>query len=252
MNNSCPSCGAVYNVAAKDIGRKIKCKKCSTALVVTEAGLEEEGAAERASDPKPATAPAAPADDDYDDEPVVRKGKASRFARTPGVNPLVAVGGVPTVLFAFGVFLVIVFTSLPIIGLAGTDRANAYVDKLENEKNAKKIALLKGKKMNDLSDSEREQIRKDGEKIDDDYAKKITDAKLDADSTKIANRRDVWMERYGLMFGFIFVSFGCIGYLRTEQPLVLKITAAVILAVMMIAMFGSFTGGCGGARAPIG
>jgi len=49
-------------------------------------------------------------------------------ARTPVTNsqhgnPLVAIGGIPTVLFAFGVFLVIVFTSLPIIGGSGKSSA---------------------------------------------------------------------------------------------------------------------------------
>ena len=38
MNNACPSCGAVYAVTAKDIGRKIKCKKCSSALRVDDTG----------------------------------------------------------------------------------------------------------------------------------------------------------------------------------------------------------------------
>src|SRR4051812_4468963 len=54
-------------------------------------------------------------------------------ARRRRPNPLVAIGGIPTILFAFGVFLVIVFTSLPIIGGAGTRRANASVDKLKLE-----------------------------------------------------------------------------------------------------------------------
>ena len=40
MNNNCPSCGALYNVASKDIGRRLKCKKCNSALTVTDAGLE--------------------------------------------------------------------------------------------------------------------------------------------------------------------------------------------------------------------
>src|SRR5688572_25569716 len=40
VNNTCPTCGAVYNVAAKDIGRRIRCKKCATGLTVSDAGLE--------------------------------------------------------------------------------------------------------------------------------------------------------------------------------------------------------------------
>ena len=39
MNNACPECGAVYAVAEKDIGRRIACKKCHSALVVADEGL---------------------------------------------------------------------------------------------------------------------------------------------------------------------------------------------------------------------
>ena len=45
MNNACPSCGAVYAVTAKDVGRKIKCKKCSSALRVDDDGLVMDGPA---------------------------------------------------------------------------------------------------------------------------------------------------------------------------------------------------------------
>lgn len=247
VNNNCPGCGAIYNVAAKDIGRKLKCKKCSMALEVTEAGLEEDrGGASKPAPPVPAAVVA----DEDDNEPVVKKGKASKFARTPGVNPLDAVGGVPTVLFAFGVFLVIVFTSLPIIGQAGTDRAAAYVERLALEREQKLEALKpKGKKETEWTEGERNKLMEDGKKIDEDYDKKIKDAKNEQRATAISNRRDVWMERYGLMFGFIFVSFGCIGYLRSQQPLTLRIVAAVVLGAMLLIMFGTFgIHGCMGGR----
>jgi hypothetical protein len=48
------------------------------------------------------------------------------------------------------------------------------------------------------------------------------------------------------MFGFFFVAFGCIGYLRTEQHIVVKIVAGAILTLMMLFVFGSISGGCGG------
>jgi predicted Zn finger-like uncharacterized protein len=40
MNNTCPACGAAYNVSARDIGRRISCKKCGTPLAVTDPILE--------------------------------------------------------------------------------------------------------------------------------------------------------------------------------------------------------------------
>ncbi|QJW98922.1 MJ0042-type zinc finger domain-containing protein [Frigoriglobus tundricola] len=252
MNTACPTCGAVYNVAAKDIGRKLKCKKCSTALKVTEDGLELDGGT-GASDPKPAPVPAAVEEDEEDeeDEAPRRKKTGKSYDRGPRPNPfaaingaLTAVGGIPTLLFGFGVFLVIVFTSFPIIGTAGTERANANVEKLTNELKVKKDALApKNKKPSDWSDADRKAVQEGAEKLDEEYSKRIKEAALSAESTKIDNRRDVWYEMYGLMFGFLFVAFGCIGYLRTEQPLVLKIVAAVILCFMMMMMFMKF-GGC--------
>jgi hypothetical protein len=249
VNNACPTCGAIYNVAAKDVGRKLKCKKCNSALKVTDAGLEMDsgtGSAAPVSDPKPAAAAAAAIEDEDEDEPVVKKKKKERYERGPGVNPLVAIGGLPTVLFGFGVFLVIVFTSFPIIGNAGSKRAGAYVDKLKMEQ-AQKIKNLipKGKKPGDLTSDDLKKIEEDSKKINEDYEKRISEAAQDAENTKISNIRDEWLEMYGLMFGFLFVAFGCIGYLRTEQPLTLKIVAAVVLAIMMLIMFMKFGfGGC--------
>ncbi len=239
MNQNCPSCGALYNVAEKDIGRKLKCKKCSSALVVTDDGLAADDGGAPASDPKPKREKAAVADD-YDDEPLVKKNKASRFA---GGGGLAAIGGIPTILFGIGVFFVIMFTSMPIIGNAGSDRAKAGVDKLKHEASVKKQALMpKGKKLTELSDSERKDISEKSDKIDEEYNKRIIDAEIDAAGTAISNRRDVWFEQYGLMFGFLFLAFGCLGYLRTDQALVLKIVSAVILGLMMLFMFAKFSG----------
>ena len=256
MNQNCPSCGALYNVADKDIGRRLKCKKCNTALKVTDKGLEEDRGTESSppvSDPKP-DRDERDRDrdrDDRDDEPRKKKRDRDRDRDRPertGPGLIELVGGIPTILFGIGVFFVILFTSLPIIGAAGTDRASAYVDKLENEKKVKLDALVpKGKKPTEITPVEAAKILEDGKKIEEDYARRISDARLDAESTKIGNRRDVWMEQYGLMFGFLFLSFGCIGYLRTDQPLILKIVAAVVLGVMLIVIFGKF-GGCTGLR----
>jgi predicted Zn finger-like uncharacterized protein len=246
MNNTCPSCGALYNVASKDIGRRIKCKKCSSALIVTEAGLEEEGAASAAPAPAPRSpAPASPAPD-YDEEPPIEKKKKRDRPAGPSINPLAMlekIGGLSTIIFAFGVFLVIVFTSFPVIGSAGTRRANAYVDKLKLEQATEvKNLFPKGKKISDLTSEELKRIEDDTKKINEKYEKQLTDATLDAERTKIGNIRDEWMEMYGLMFGFILVAFGCIGYLRTEQPLTLRIVAAVVLGALLLLMFMKFSG----------
>jgi len=40
VNNTCPSCGATYNITAAMIGREVVCKKCNSELTITEAGIE--------------------------------------------------------------------------------------------------------------------------------------------------------------------------------------------------------------------
>ena len=233
LNNNCPSCGALYNVAAKDIGRRLKCKKCNTALTVTEAGLvvDDEDA------PRGTDARALP--DEADGDPVAKKKRPF----SPGGNPLAAVGGIPTVLFAFGVFLVIVFTSFPIIGRAGTDRAAAYTERLKNDKELEVFELKpKGKKVSEFTDTEKKKIEDETPKIEAKYERLIERAGLEAKGTEVSNRRDVWMEQWGLMFGFLFVSFGCIGYLRTEQPLVMRIVAGTVLTFLLMIMLMKFSG----------
>jgi DNA-directed RNA polymerase subunit M/transcription elongation factor TFIIS len=249
VNNECPACGAIYNVASKDIGRRLKCKKCNAALTVTDRGLEEDKG----------TGPAPPVesnpdrdrdrddhDDSADDEEPVKKKKKRRddYDRGPRINPLELVGGIPTIIFAAGVFLVIVFTAFPIIGQAGSARANAYTQKLQNEQKQEILDLKpRNKKESEWTDAEKKRIEEETPKIEARYARLIEQAALDADRIRIANTREVWFEMYGLMFGFVLVAFGCIGYLRTDQHLVLKIVAGTILAFIMLIMFLKF-GGC--------
>ncbi len=248
MNNICPACGALYNVAEKDIGRRLKCKKCSAALTIVEEGLVLDGASGASPIVSEGRSPRSSRADDYaddDEDSEAPRRKRDRAPLGPGFNPLAplaAIGGVSSLLFGFGVLLVIFFTSLPLIGQAGSDRAEAYVAKLEIERDLRiKDKEPKKKQAEWTPEDVRAYAEAEG-KIRDDYKKLLEEARLDAERTRIANRRDVWLERYGLMFGFIFVAFGCIGYLRTEQPLVLKIVAAVIVAFMMMVMFTGFEG----------
>ena len=254
MNNACPTCGAIYAVTSRDIGRKLKCKKCSTALAVTDAGLVVDGSA---------VAPAIPAAvaDDFDTggEVVSTRGKkGKRFAGPsgPGLSERLArVGGVPTLLFGIGTFLVIWFTFMTPIGQAAIERAQASVGKVENERQAELKKLLpKGKKSPlELEGDERKTYEDKAKKINEDYDKKAEDARESAASAEVDNVRSVWFDKYGQMFGFLFLAFGCIGYLRTDQPLIMRIVAATVLGLMLLLMLNLAVGGCNQTtpRAPI-
>ena len=122
----CPSCGKPTRSGARfgnDGAKERFCKKCGAALVVTEAGLEIDA---------PASAAARPVavDDvvDVDEGEVVssRRGKTSRRGGGINIDPIKIFhdfGGIATVLFGFGAFLVIVFLFMPIIGTAAIQRA---------------------------------------------------------------------------------------------------------------------------------
>jgi predicted Zn finger-like uncharacterized protein len=257
VNNTCPSCGAVYNVAAKDVGRKIKCKKCSTPLLVSDAGLVVDA-------PPPAVAvaaapvPAAAVVDDFavtDADAVVAPKRGAKPARSysGGGGGLDGIGGIPTILFSLGTFLVIFFAFMPVIGDAATERAKAGIDrvKLDGDAKAKKF-LPKGKtSVAELTPEELTKFREDAKKIGEEYPKLLAEAQENYEQTKNSNKRSAWLEKYGLMFGFLFLSFGCIGYLRSQQPLTLRIVAAVVLGAALLLIFASSLGGCGGRVPPI-
>lgn len=249
MNNACPKCGAIYEVTTKDIGKKLKCKKCRNALAVTDAGLVVEGSAVAPAIPATAVA------DDFDtgDEVVstkTKKGPRAKYSG-PGMGEMLAkVGGIPTILFGFGTFLVLWFTFMDPISQAAIARANVAEEKVRLEQAAELKKLLpKGKKSSlELEGDEKKNYDEKAKKINEDYEKKADDAKEEARNTRVDVIRSFRFDKYGQLFGFILLSFGCIGYLRTEQPLVMRIVAATVLALMLLMIFNLATGGCNGPR----
>ena len=242
----CPSCGAIYNVAAKDIGRRIKCKKCGAGLEVGESGLEVEDAG--AAAPLPAKSAS---DADFDEIGAPRK-KRDRQPAGPGLNPmelLAKIGGVSTLLFGFGAFLVIVFLFMPIIGNAAVERVSAAKEKLEQERDGKiKKLIPKGKRLEELTSDEQKKYAEDAEKIRKEYEKPLSDAEDDARYERISNKRSRWMEMYGMMFGFLFLMVGSLGYMKPEHTLMRRLLGTIVLGVQVIIIFIIFSamGGCGG------
>lgn len=236
MNNTCPACGTVYTVSPNDIGRRVRCKRCNASLMVGPEGLMLALEA--------ATAAPVPAD------------TQATFAPYPASltnSPIAIPGSISTILFALGVFLVIFFTYMTPIGEAAARRAQGRLDqlKLDQERELRRL-LPPGKDLTDLRDSERRSIEDQQRKIRDDYQRKLEDARIEAEQTRISNIRSQWFDRYGQLFGFILLAFGCLGYLRTEQPLTLRIVAAVVLGSMLLLMFALGIGGCQGLGGPSG
>jgi predicted Zn finger-like uncharacterized protein len=250
MNNACPTCGAVYAVATKDIGRKIKCKKCNTALMVDDTGLVLDV-------PVAAVAGRENADDLGTDDATIAKRKSKKYADRPpgpGFGEILAkLGGAPTILFGLGLFFTLYFFFQASLSQGSLQRAAGGVEgvKLEQEQKLRKYSyelkqlqedrdneVITGKNFEDRS----KEIAKEVKKINKDYAPKIDAAEDDKDEASISVKRWAWFDTFGLLIGFLLLSVGCLGYLRTEQTIYVRIVAAVILCVMMMAIFGKFSG----------
>ena len=255
MNNACPTCGAVYAVATKDIGRKIKCKKCNTALMVDDTGLVLDAPVAAVATP--------PRDRDNtddlgagDDAAVARR-KSKRSADRPpgpGFGEVIAkIGGVPTILFCLGLFFTVYFFFQTALSQGSLQRAAGGVEqvKLELEQKKRKYIYERKQLQEDLEkevvtqkayQDRLKEIDKEEKKIEKDYAPKVDAAEDGQDEASISTKRWAWFDTFGLLIGFLLLSFGCVGYLRTEQILYMRIVAGVILCVMMMAIFGKFSG----------
>ncbi|MDY3560374.1 hypothetical protein R5W23_001608 [Gemmata sp. JC673] len=230
MNNTCPSCGVLYNVADKDIGRRLKCKKCGTRLTVTEAGLTIDDSPPRDTDPSGA---------DLDDAPAARRRKP------PVLDPLAllaAVGGVPGVLFGAGIIVVLFFTSLRLLSVPSDERAAEYTKKVALAEQIELRELLNAvapdkRDPAELEGDKRKEYEDKKKKIEDRYFWKKKIADEDKRATEIGNRRTKVFEGYGTMFGFVLLAFGCLGFLRTQDALLMRIVAGVILTAMVLGLF---------------
>src|SRR5262249_19078650 len=212
------------NVAQKDIGRRLKCKKCGTALTVTEAGLEADvGSAA-------AVPSAAPVDEVYEDEAPAPAPKTRRGGARPslgGFDPLQIFsefGGIWSVLFGFGAFLVIVFMFMPLIGQAKVAMRNADIRAAQQDWIKREKQLEKDNRSSDIP-KEKEKFDKRMEELDD----KVKAA-------EISNRQSGYMDRYFMMFGFIFLMVGSLGYVMPGPSTTRRVVGAIVLCALVVFM----------------
>jgi predicted Zn finger-like uncharacterized protein len=260
MNTACPSCGAIYAVAAKDIGRKIKCKKCSTALKVDDTGLVVDTPT---SEPPPlpttpVTGNETPPIDDSDRGR--RKRRDDYGPRGGGFGGLLqAIGGVPTILFGLGIFFTLYFFFQPQLSSASLNRADGGLERITAERDfklrkweyeEKKLAedhATKAITFEQLQEKLKD-VEKEKKKINKDYEPKIDDARDNKTDVSISGKRWAWFDQFGLMLGFLLLSFGCLAYVRADTHLHVRILGGVILVSLMMAIFSKFAGcrGLGG------
>lgn len=189
--------------------------------------------------------------DDADDEPVVKK-KKDRGSRGASIDPfalLAKIGGLATIPFAFGAFLVIVYLFMPLISTASELRAEGAIDRLKLDQEVdKRKALPKGKTTEqELDPDEAKKYREelDRMKLPEKYAPKFQAARDDVELAKISRKRTLWFDRYGMMAGFIFLMIGSLGYIIQSEPSIRRTVGAIVLCAQILIIFCMFgAGGC--------
>src|SRR5204862_496374 len=113
---------------------------------------------------------------------------------------------------------------------AKIERRQAAIDEGQARVNGAQRSYDENKNKTAKDDENMKQIKENWEK----EKKELEDEKA---RSEIANKRGGYMDKYLLMFGFMLIAFGCMGYLIADYGMVLRIVAAVILLFMVMAMF---------------
>jgi predicted Zn finger-like uncharacterized protein len=234
MNNACPECGAVYAVSDKDIGRRIACKKCNAALIVTEQGLEDDGPGAVTS--KREDAPERErgrGDSGRRRNRDADSGVRPRRSRIPAAGEILkkikAVADIPTWLFGVGLLISIYSFHTPMI-----DSANV----LSRIGDAQYAEVRHAADVRDLSQGNEGKLTEDHRKSIEikqkEYAKETPrlNEKINA-ATAAANQAQWWNIMYRIV-GLILLAFGAIGYLVGEQPQTKRILGAVTLGIILM------------------
>jgi predicted Zn finger-like uncharacterized protein len=260
MNNACPECGAVYAVAEKDIGRRIACKKCSSALVVTEEGLVRDGpaGAPKKDDTAERDRPRGRDDDDRprrrdeddDDRPRRRRDRDDdegtserpRKPRGPGMGEylkklkgVAGMGDVSTWLYGIGLFLTVYSFFSPRIDAAKIKSRQGAKEMAEAEFKAYERAIMSkpdGKTPTADETKALDERRKEYEKR--------TKPELDEDVAyaQANEKRGDWWTQTFKMIGFFLLAFGSIGYLSPEQSMLKRILGGGTILLILLQVIG--------------
>jgi hypothetical protein len=238
MQNTCPGCGAMYNLTQQHVGRSFACKKCNATLVVTGDGLELAGGGGVASgEPLAFAGP-----ESGGSAPSIRRprgGGASEFFEKFWARIQTDAS---TWLFGAGAFFVILCLFLPLLDRAKVQRQESK-NNLRERKEQRLNAAIQSRLV-EAKPEEREKLEK--EKKDRDAAFKHWQQEEkprleeEVDEARASEAGWTWWYRVGMMWGFFFLAFASLGYLTPEQSLIRRIVGSVIICAMMLLIFIRF------------
>ena len=274
MNNACPECGAVYAVAEKDIGRRIACKKCNTALIVAEDGLnrdlsfappppkkddsaERERSRVREDDERPRKRDrddeeraSRKKDRDDDDRPNRKKDRGDdgddaerpreRKKRTgPGageiLHKLKGVADVATWIYGIGLFLTIYSFFSPVIDSAKVASRQGYYESEKIDYEAYRRGINQKPDGKEATQDEKKRL----EEREKEWDKKTEPAlKDDVAAAESGKKKAVWWNVMFRMIGFFLMAFGSIGYLAPEQSNLKRILGGATILLILLQIIG--------------
>lgn len=230
MRNACPTCQTVYAVTPKDVGRRIVCRRCESALVIDDDGFRLE--TPPVPTPAPPPEPMPPREERVREERPRRPPPEPREPLWPKVRPYL---DAPTVAFTAGVFLVIVTLFMPLIGKAKVERRQAFIteERLYTDDLIKQLRAAKTPNEDRIK------------KLEEDWQRRREVLELDVKYAEIGNQTGTYWDRYWLLAGFLLLGFGAIGFMRDTQPLIRRIVGAVVITAEMLLVFAGTLTNCG-------
>jgi hypothetical protein len=144
------------------------------------------------------------------------------------LKPFADFGGVWGVLFGVGAFLAIVFTFMPLISQAKVASRKADVTAAERDHNARLRKLVDENQKSKIQETEKT------------FARKKEELEDRVEAARVSAAQSAYWDRYFLMFGFVFLMLGSLGFLMPGQPLIRRIVGAVVLSAEVILVFVYF------------
>lgn len=268
MNNACPECSAVYAVAEKDIGRRISCKKCNTALIVSEEGLKRDDSAasppkkeeaergrdrdedddrprkrdddERASrkrdrDDDDRTGRKKDRGDDEEEHPRERKKRTGPSFFESFANKMKGLADVATWIYGMGLFLTIYSFFAPVIDKSKTAARQGFHDSEKLEFEAFKRSINQKPDGKEATQDEKKKL----DEREKEWEKK-TEPALNDDiaAARASESKAVWWNVMFRMIGFFLMAFGSIGYLAPEQSNLKRILGGTTILLILLQIIG--------------
>jgi hypothetical protein len=212
------------------VGHRFTCKKCGADLVVGSGGLEVAGADQGAGDfalvdPEGGAAPARSS-----------RGRAGSVALQNIWERFLADSA--SWLFGIGVVLAVIFLFFPIIDTTKVGSYQALVTAGDQRQSRLDRELLQKKQKEPAKNYDAEdKTRKEAKEKWDEQKKELEE---DVEDARTSSRRNIYWYTWGMLWGFMFLAVGALGFLKTQQTTIRRVVGAIILCAMVVLIFMVF------------